>query len=325
MNKNLNLSGVYGMPFQSHYIPCDKPYKVYTFVADDWETRIAQQIGTMVIVKQDEDDEITYEYKPAFKFDDFGMYCTSERVVMTDSNDWFSDEKYLGNVGDTVGLDKIGSVLYYESTFGYTYMMPQEAIDMMERSGLKVDVKKDLPKDGILHLEASLHNNMGGYKGDREIKCFTLGCDREKALFGVRLNGEDYHPITHLARLINAWKELGVKDFEVDWEECDYIQNVDVMKELVSLAKQHSLHKLQFPNSIDYMIIDAVQSLNGEDCTLSEFVHAFNHDTKYNWNFDEKHVREYLEKADKEGLLKLDGDKITFSSHLSKMGKWKYE
>ena len=58
---------------------------------------------------------------------------------------------------------------------------------------------------------------------------------------------------------------------------------------------------------------------------VSEFVHAFNHDTKYNWNFDEKSVREYLEKADKEGLLKLDGDKVTFSSHLSKMGKWNFE
>lgn len=334
MNTKLNLSGVNGSPFQSHYIPCDKPYKVYVFV-DNWETRIAQQIGTMVIVKQNENGEITYEYKPGFRFDDSPIYHTSERVVFTDDDDWFSDEDYLGTVGDTVGMYEVCVVLNKEARFGYSIMMPQEAIEMMERSGLKVDIKKDLPKDGILRdLSVAISNNHGGYEGDEEkdSRIITIEFKRNQiAIAGARINSNDYDGVVHLARLFNAWKKLGVVDFEIKVDTLMERMYGDEIKEFVSLAKQYSLHQQQFPNSKHYKIISCSKGVNGEDCTIEDFVNAWNREIKKMFNFDHELLKDRrediikeLEEAEQEGLLKLEGEKIKLSSLLSRIGKLKF-
>lgn len=327
MDKKKMTSGKNGMNFQSHYVECDQPYKVYSYVGTDWELRVAQQKGTMIIMREDEDGEINYEYKPVFKYEDMDFYLTSERAVVADKDDWFSEEAYLGNVGDTVGLEALEKVMYQEAEYSYTCMMPQDAIRYMELNGLKVDIKKDLPEDGVLrNLTATATRKLHEDKNNgEEVLVLHIGDSRYgQSEFGVLLNDRNYHPVIQMARQINAWRELGVKDFEIVPHPLMEKKHAEAIKELASLAKQHALHKLKYPESIDFMVVGVAQRLKGEDCTMAEFVKAYNDHPDYDFDFDEEYVKEYVVKAEEEGLLKFDGKIIKFSPEFSKIGKWNY-
>lgn len=310
---------VQGANFQSHFIPAEKPYAVYSITWDGPTASIAQHIGTMLVGTVNDEGKLLFEGKAVYRMPGKQMLDFEHCFIPDDMGELVGDPYQLGFVGDTVGKEELVNVAW-RALREAEYDNVDSLLENMQMAGLKVNLDKEYKIQDVKGFFDREYNN-------KKKKNDYFLCVNEEIAIRVKVWNSDgksetaYRIITTLRKQMKKWQGLKVSFERIVMKDSNefYQKQVDELLEMAKIFDKYE--KLDTKDYLLYYLFDCRDIIGTGRFFYEDYKKAMKklHLSSYS-NYDKD-----LQWAIDAGLVTREGNIIQLSPEVERIASWKWE